>query len=217
MPSTSPRSEVAWEGSGAPDRVTGSLILASASPRRRDLLARAGIAFRVVPAAIDESPLPGERAEALVRRLACEKARAVAAPLGRAPHWVLGADTVVVVGDDILGKPAGAQHAEELLGRLAGRTHCVLTGIAIVATATGQAHSRVVASQVTMRPADAAEIRAYVATGEPLDKAGAYALQGLGRNFVERVEGSESNVIGLPLSETEELLERAGWVVGARQ
>ena len=214
---SSSRCEVAFQRSGARERATGSLVLASASPRRRELLAKAGAAFRVLPAEIDEAPLPGETAEALVRRLAREKAGTVASRLGRAPHWVLGADTVVVVGDDILGKPADAEHAEQLLGRLLGRTHRVVTGVAVVATATGQTHSRVVTSRVTMRPADAAEIRAYVATGEPLDKAGAYALQGLGRSFVERVEGSESNVIGLPLAETAELLERAGWVTGARR
>jgi septum formation protein len=162
-----------------------------------------------MPAEIDESARPGETAEALVERLAREKALAVARRIGPAPRrLVLGSDTVVVLGPDILGKPRDPAHAEELLASLAGRTHRVLTGVAVAASDGAALESFVVASRVTMRAADAEEIRRYVATGEPLDKAGAYALQGLGRGFVAAVDGSETNVIGLPMDETLALLRR---------
>jgi septum formation protein len=188
------------------------LVLASASPRRRELLARAGLAFEVVPADIDESARPGESPEALAERLAREKALAVARRVGPAPpRLALAADTLVVLEGDVLGKPRDAADAEALLGRLVGRTHRVLTGVAVAPSAAPTAlRSRVVESRVRMRPASAAEIRRYVATGEPLDKAGAYGLQGEGRRFVAEVEGSESNVIGLPLDETLALLREAG-------
>jgi len=192
-----------------------ALVLASGSPRRRELLARVAQDFRVWPAEVDETPLPGEVAERLVERLACDKARAVATRVAAERHVVLGADTVVEIDGAILGKPTGPEHAAQLLSRLVGHTHRVWTGIAVVETTSGQMHSGVVASRVTMRAADAAEIRAYVATGEPLDKAGAYALQGAGRSFVARIEGSESNVIGLPLEETVALLARTDWSGGA--
>ncbi len=191
------------------------LVLASASPRRRALLAGAGVAFRVLPAEIDESPRSGESPVALVVRLAEEKARAVAARLGPGgPRCVLGSDTIVVLGDDVLGKPRDAAHARELLGRILGREHSVLTAVALL-DARGALHTHCVESRVAMREASEAEVRAYVATGEPLDKAGAYALQGEGRRFVARVLGSESNVIGLPLDETLALLRQAGVAVGA--
>ena len=189
-----------------------SLVLASASPRRRELLSRAGVSFRVQPADVPEELAPGETPAAFARRLAREKALAVASRLGASPsRWVLGADTIVVMGDDVLGKPRDPGHAEELLGRLLGREHRVLTGVAVVARELGRVHDTLVESQVWMREAGADEVRAYVATGEPLDKAGAYALQGEGRRFVERVSGSETNVLGLPLDETLALLRAAGW------
>ena len=200
------------------------LVLASASPRRRELLTRAGVTFRVQPADVVEERAPGEapaafarrlareKALAVASRLAHEKARAVASRRAASPsRWVLGADTIVVMGEDVLGKPRDPDHAEELLGRLLGRQHRVLTGVAIVACETGRVHDTVVESQVRMREGSAEEVRAYVASGEPLDKAGAYALQGEGRRFVERVSGSETNVIGLPLDETLALLRAAGW------
>jgi septum formation protein len=174
------------------------------------------VAFEVAPADIDERAQPGELPEALALRLAREKALAVARRIGPAPaRLVLGADTIVVLGADVLGKPVDAADAERLLARLVGRTHRVLTGVAVVASDRLGATSLVVESRVAMRPATADEIRRYVASGEPLDKAGAYAAQGEGRRFIERIEGSESNVIGLPLEETLALLRAAGVRVGA--
>jgi len=187
------------------------LILASASPRRRDLLARAGVAFEVVPAEIDETARPGELPEALAERLAREKAVAVARRLGATgARLVLGSDTIVVLEGEVLGKPSDAPHAEVLLGRLVGRTHRVTTGVALARSSDLAVQSFTVTSLVTMHGASTEEIRRYVASGEPLDKAGAYALQGEGRRFVAAVEGSESNVIGLPLDETLALLRAAG-------
>jgi septum formation protein len=187
------------------------LVLASASPRRRDLLSRLKVPFSAVPARIAETPRPGETPRALAERLAREKAEAVAAHLGRTPRRVvLGSDTIVVLEEEVLGKPRDAEHALALLRKLCGRTHRVMTGIAVVESDTGRARSRVVESQVTLREAEEAELRDYVATGESLDKAGAYALQGAGRRFVTGVEGSETNVIGLPLEETLALLQDAG-------
>lgn len=188
------------------------LILGSGSPRRRDLLAQAGLAFEVLAADIDESALPGEAPRALAERLARQKASAVALRLGTAPRrFVLGADTIVVVDGDVLGKPVDPEDAVRLLSRLVGRVHDVVTGVALVASdAPERADTRVVASRVSMRRASEAEIRRYVATGEPLDKAGAYAAQGDGRRFIESIQGSETNVIGLPMDETLALLRAMG-------
>ncbi len=187
------------------------IVLASASPRRRDLLGRAGVAFEVVPADIDEAEMPGEKPAEMAERLAREKALAVAARLDaddRRP--VLAADTIVVLGDRKLGKPRDAAHAVELLSGLVGRTHEVVTGVALARTVDGAVLVEAfhVVSSVRMRDATRDEIEAYVATGESLDKAGAYAVQGEGRRFVEAVEGSETNVIGLPMEQTLALLAR---------
>jgi septum formation protein len=192
------------------------LVLASASPRRRELLTRAGVPFEAVPAEIDEARRAGEAPRALVLRLAREKAEAVARRLPASPaRLVLGADTIVVLGDDVLGKPADEADAVKLLARLVGREHVVLTGVAVVASGgAAGARAACVESVVCMRAADEAEIRAYVATGEPLDKAGAYAAQGEGRRFVTAIRGSETNVIGLPVEETLALLVEAGREAG---
>lgn len=182
------------------------LILASASPRRRDLLAREAVRFEVIPANVPEEPRAGESPATFATRLAAEKALAVARRVGpHPPRWVLAADTIVVIDDDVLGKPSDSAHAEQLLARLVGRTHSVITAFTLVCSATCELHSDWIESRVTMRRADAEEIRAYVATGEPMDKAGAYALQGVGGSLVEKVEGSRDNVIGLPVGE---VLER---------
>ncbi len=187
------------------------LVLASASARRRDLLASKGLHFEVMPADLVETQQAGESPRALVERLAAEKALAVRRRLPAHPRRiVLGSDTVVVLDGEVLGKPRDAEHALASLARLAGRTHSVWTGVAVVATDVARARVCSVESLVTLRPAAPDELRAYVATGEPLDKAGGYAFQGEGRRFVTRVEGSESNVIGLPLDEALALLAEAG-------
>ena len=197
-------------------RPTPPLVLASASPRRRDLLLRAEVAFEIVPADIPEPSRPGETPVEHARRLAGEKALAVARRMGPAPpRLVLGADTIVVIDGDVLGKPTDEANAVELLSRLVGRMHEVVTAVALT-TSDRLALTRVeVVSRVHMRAAEEPELRAYAATGEPLDKAGAYAVQGEGRRFVERIEGSESNVIGLPLDETLALLRDAGLAGGS--
>jgi septum formation protein len=196
------------------------LVLASSSPRRRALLRRLGTPFSVVVRAVDERPLPGETPAGHVRRLAREKARAVAGalPAGSGARWILGADTVIALDGEILGKPRDAADARRMLTRLSGRTHEVLTGVALVpapAAAAGRARTAVVRTRVGMRALDAATIRRYVATGEPLDKAGAYAVQGRGGRLVAAVSGSLTNVVGLPLERLARLLAACGLPVGA--
>ena len=187
------------------------LILASASPRRRDLLQRAGVTFEVKPADVDETARPGESPRASAQRLARTKALAVAQRVGaEPPRLVLGADTLVVVDGEAMGKPTDAEHAVALLTRLVGRRHRVITAVAVVSSDTLQVRHIAVESDVVMRSIDEPELRAYVATGEGLDKAGAYAAQGEGRRLIETIEGSETNVIGLPVKETLALLEAAG-------
>ena len=187
------------------------LILASASPRRSELLRAAGFDFQVVPADVDERPLPGETPDAYVRRVALDKAMAVAACLPDAV--VLAADTCVVVDDAILGKPADEAEAASMLAMLSGRAHDVLTGVVVI----GPAGTRVESadSRVEFAPLSAAEIAWYVASGEPSDKAGAYAIQGLASRFVERVEGSYSNVVGLPVALVYRLLLEQGFAARA--
>jgi septum formation protein len=191
------------------------LVLASASPRRRELLARAGLRFEVRPADVPEERAPGEAPAAFASRLAREKARAVAERLGAggAP-LVLGADTIVVLEGAVFGKPRDVEHAVELLVQLAGRTHSVFTGVAVLDVRSQRIFEDCVESRVTLHAAPRAELRAYAESGEPLDKAGAYAFQGRGRQLVAKVEGSETNVIGLPLEETLALLREAGWQPG---
>lgn len=183
------------------------LVLASTSPRRRELLAQLGVAFDVLPVSIDERPLAAEQAADHACRLALAKARAGAAQVG-AEVCVLGADTVVVVDGEIFGKPADAEAAAVMLRRLSGRTHEVLSAVARVYRGGHQV--RLSESKVTLRALSAAEIAAYCASGEPLDKAGAYAIQGRAAAFVRHLEGSYSGVVGLPLFETAELLAGVG-------
>ncbi len=187
------------------------LILASASPRRRDLLIAAGIEFEVQTADLNEAPRLGEEPLELASRLAREKALSVARTrTGPDPRVVLGADTIVVLDNRVFGKPRDPAHARQLLRHLLGRTHSVITAIAVTRSDRQAVREVQVESRVSMRTAADAEIEAYVATGEPLDKAGAYAVQGVGRRFIERVEGSETNVIGLPIDETLALLRVEG-------
>ena len=188
------------------------LILASASPRRSDLLRQAGIGFEVRPADIPEIMESDESPVGFAQRLAHSKALCVAEQIGAPPaRLVLGADTIVVLDGDVLGKPRDSDHALELLERLTGREHSVVTAVALVASDTLRVWQAAVTSRVEMRTAARDELIAYVATGESLDKAGGYAVQGGARSFVTRIQGSETNVIGLPLDETVELLGEAGW------
>ncbi len=181
------------------------LRLASASPRRRELLASIGVTVEVWPVDIDEAPLAGETPVAYVARLAREKARAGAEGSGLP---VLGADTAVVCDGAILGKPESCEHAAAMLRSLSARAHEVLTAVAVSGPA-GLLEACVV-TRVVMREVTEGEIATYWATGEPVDKAGGYAIQGLAAVFVERVEGSHSAVVGLPLFETAALLARQG-------
>jgi septum formation protein len=188
------------------------LILASASPRRSDLLRRAGIRFEVRPAHIPEAMESDESPIAYAQRLARGKARCVAKQIGASPaRLVLGADTIVVLDGEVLGKPRDSDHALELLERLTGCEHSVITAVALVESDTLRIRETAVTSRVEMRAAARAELVAYVATGESLDKAGGYAVQGGARSFITRIHGSETNVIGLPLDETVDLLGEAGW------
>lgn len=184
------------------------IVLASTSPRRRQLLAQLGLRFEAVPAELDESALPDERAVPHVRRLALEKARAVAAL--RPDALVIAGDTVVVLDGEIVVKPEGPDDAVAMLLRLQGRTHRVETGVAVVAPG-GEEAADVVGADVTFRPFDAGLARAYVATGEPLDKAGAYGIQGFGAVLVESIRGDYFAVMGLPVARLVELLGRLGW------
>jgi septum formation protein len=182
------------------------LTLASQSPRRRELLALLGIDPEVRPAHTDETVRPGETPESYVRRVAADKATAVPGEL------VLGADTAVVLGHEVLGKPRDDEDARRMLRALSGRVHRVLTGVCLRrGGAQPLLRDRLVSTEVFFAPLSGAEVDWYVATGEPLDKAGAYAVQGAGGLFVREVRGSVSNVVGLPLHETAELLRSVGW------
>lgn len=196
-----------------------AIYLASRSPRRRELLRQIGVTFELIPlregagrsADVDETPQAGERADNYVLRVAGDKALAAARIVAARriiPRPVLAADTTVVCDDEILGKPANADDAVVMLGRLAGRMHRVLTAVAVASE--DRLETRVSESQVRFRVLDAAEIRRYVATGEPYDKAGAYAVQGQAAAFITRIDGSYSGIMGLPLAETAELLRSYG-------
>jgi septum formation protein len=196
------------------------LILASASPRRHELLAQAGVSFTVAAAGINEDLLPNEAAAAYVQRLAEEKAQAVWNANGSAdrsdgPLLVLGADTCVVCDGHILGKPTDTTDARRMLELLSGRTHAVLTGLAVV---TGRKVVRdLEITQVTFNCIDDSEIVKYIASGEPLDKAGAYAIQGYAARWVPRIEGCYFNVMGLPIARTIALLAEAQNALGVHE
>lgn len=182
-----------------------SLHLASASPRRRDILRSLGLTFTCGGVDVSEERLPGEAADAMVVRLARAKAEAVPREDSRI---VLGADTAVILGEDIFGKPRDRDEGLEMLARLSGRTHAVLTGVAVyAANGPGTALS---ATEVRFREIRPDEALAYWQSGEPCDKAGAYAIQGRGGAFVESIAGSYSGVVGLPVFETVQLLHAAG-------
>jgi len=181
------------------------IVLASASPRRSELLALAGIEFSVTPADICEDILPGELPGAHVMRLSHEKADAVAAKT--AGRIFIGADTIVVLEGSILGKPVDADDAFRMLSRLSGRDHEVITGFTVFDKSSGIRISRSVCTEVTFKTLKEHEIAAYIATGCPMDKAGAYAIQGGAVHFVRSINGSYTNVIGLPMTELYEVLQ----------
>lgn len=188
------------------------LILASASPRRRELLTQAGLTFRVESADIDEAMQPEESAATYVQRLAVEKAEAVWARYkdgddGGDPVTVLGADTTVVCQGEVLGKPVDQADARRMLEQLSGRTHQVLTGIAAISRRATV--SEVEITQVFFDLISEQEMTTYLASGEPLDKAGAYGIQGYAARWIPRIEGCYFNVVGLPLARTMELLAKA--------
>lgn len=191
---------------------TPDLYLASNSPRRRELLDQIGVRYAWLESAVDEARRPNEGPEIHVLRLALAKARAGLAAIGpRPPLPVLGADTVVVVDADLLGKPRTAEQGLRMLARLSGRSHRVLTAVALV---DGEREAtRLAVSTVSFRRIEAEEAGRYWETGEPRDKAGGYAVQGRAAVFVERLEGSYSGVMGLPLFETAQLLEEFGILV----
>jgi septum formation protein len=172
------------------------LVLASASPRRQELLRNAGIAFEVQPADILEKQMPGEPAKACAERLAREKALAVASH--RPNHSILGADTVVVIDGQLLGKPRNAEDATRMLRLLSARQHEVITGVCLVIN--GQPRIASVTTLVTFNEITEKDIADYIATGEPMDKAGAYAIQGIASRWIPRIEGDYSNVVGLPVA-----------------
>lgn len=184
------------------------LILASASPRRRELLATLGVDFCCHPADIDESVRQGEVPQDYVLRMAEEKGAVIAATQGRGGQPVLAADTTVVLDGDILGKPLDHRDAMEILSRLSGRSHMVITAICL--KSNSGLHLRSVATEVSFVSLEPQVCEAYLATEEPWDKAGSYAIQGLGGAFVREIRGSYSNVVGLPLAETWELLHKNG-------
>lgn len=182
------------------------LVLASASPRRQELLRNAGIPFEVQPAHIAEDPLPGEGAKECAERLAREKALAVARQ--RPQDCVLGADTVVVVDGQILGKPSNAVDAARMLRLLSGREHQVITGVCLVVSGKWSVASET--TSVTISEISEKEISSYVASGEPMDKAGGYAIQGSASRWIPRIEGDYSNVVGLPVALVWQMLRQAG-------
>lgn len=184
------------------------LILASSSPRRRELLASIGFEFDVIPSNIPEERSADETLEKYVARLSREKARAVA--VAHPDRWIVAADTTVVLNELLLEKPADEEDAKRMLRTIAGHTHVVHTGVTLLRVETHAIDTRVCSSEVRILPLSDADISWYVETGEPLDKAGAYAVQGIGGMFIESVYGSYTNVVGLPLALLFQMLRKAG-------
>ena len=190
------------------DRAERNIILASNSPRRRELLRQIGVSFTTDPADVDERVLPGEAPEDYVIRVALAKARVVAARAGEG--IVIAADTIVVQDDTLLGKPADPLDAERMLSMLSGKMHRVITGLAVMDAADGKTRTSISNTKVWFRDLSPEEIIAYVKSGEPLDKAGAYGIQGKGALLVSRLDGCYFNVVGLPLELLGELLLEFG-------
>ena len=184
------------------------IVLASASPRRSELLESAGIIFTVFPGDIDETPFAGEEPVAHVLRLAEGKASEVSTRI--AGRFFIGADTIVLADKEIMGKPRDDSDAVRMLRKLSGQVHQVITGFAVLDRETGRVESKSISTDVTFKVLEDEEISVYVATGCPLDKAGAYAIQGGAAYMVERIDGSYTNVVGLPLCEVVETLRKMG-------
>ncbi|HEX9983607.1 MAG TPA: Maf family protein [Thermoanaerobaculia bacterium] len=182
-------------------------ILASASPRRRELLASIGLDFEVLPSNVPEVHQEGEAPEEYVARLSRDKAQALAS--AHPSRWVIAADTTVLLGEELLEKPADEADARRMLEAIAGKTHVVYTGLTLVNLERNHHDTRVAESEVRMLPLSDDEIAWYVRTGEPMDKAGAYAVQGIGAMFIESINGSYTNVVGLPLATLFQMLRRA--------
>ena len=180
------------------------LILASQSPRRRDLLKQAGLEFSVIPSSFDENSIKPTSADVFVRRLADEKAGDISAQYPKS--WVIAADTIVYIEDTILGKPGSKTEARDMLLKLSGNTHQVLTGYCICCHSNGRTYSDVVRTDVLFKNLTATEIDWYIDSGEPFDKTGAYAIQGIGTFLVRRINGSYTNVVGLPVCEVMDFL-----------
>lgn len=189
------------------------LILASASPRRAEILRNAGFCFETLATDVDESRLRGETVDAMVMRLAEAKAKEAAARLApqNEPTFVIGADTVVDLDGEALGKPGSHTAARAMLQKLSGRTHAVRTGVAVIGLPEGQMRVEIESTQVRFATLTDEEIDRYAASDEPLDKAGAYAVQGLAGKFVDRIEGCYFNVVGLPLARLHRILKEMGW------
>lgn len=183
-----------------------AFILASGSPRRRELLHQLGFSFRVIPSSLKEINQGAMEPRRHAIYYAQEKAKEVAH--NHPEQWVLAADTIVVVDGKILGKPISVNEAAAMLSRLSGRSHLVITGVSLLHSEYGVEESQAVETEVYMRRLSPADIEGYIATGEPMDKAGAYGIQGIGGCLIQRIVGSYSNVVGLPLCETVELLRR---------
>lgn len=188
------------------------LILASASPRRAEILRDAGLRFEIARANVAEGRKPGETARAMTRRLARAKAHAVVSKMAKQPRntIVIGADTIVEVNGELLGKPQSRAAARRMLAKLGGKTHRVVTSIAAIRLPDRVEELATESTRVRFAKLTAEEITAYVATGEPLDKAGAYAVQGIGGRFIERIEGCYFNVVGLPLARLYRMLNHMG-------
>jgi len=186
------------------------LVLASASPRRRELLQQIGLKFQVIPSRADEHILEGETPEEHVIRLSLDKATEVANRENISGRWFIGSDTIVLCDHQILGKPRDKTHATAMLKQLSGREHQVLSGYAIIDRETKQQRVEAVSTKVWFRQLTDDEIARYIATGEPADKAGSYAIQGLGICFVARIEGSYTNVVGLPLCKLTGAMKQLG-------
>ncbi len=187
---------------------TGEFILASASPRRNELLKSMGLEFTVEPADVDETYTNGEPPSDHALRLSREKAQAIS--LRHPDAWVLGADTVVVIGGEVLGKPGSVAEARHMLGKLSGREHHVFTGFTVVGESAGVLVGDVIESRVLFRDISPEEMTWYVESDEPYDKAGGYAAQGKSGFFIRAISGSYTNVIGLPLCEVIDMLKRVG-------